>query len=100
MTVISTACHLLTQPWEAGYISVMALKEKQVYFLLFLKTAASFWKRTNLFLGVCARIITSARERGQLKCIYSANEPSLGIAKSSCAKQMASFFDYAYLNIH
>lgn len=51
MTVISTACHLLTQPWEAGYISVMALKEKQVHLFLFLKTAAFFWKRTNLFWG-------------------------------------------------
>lgn len=69
MTVISTACHLLTQPWEAGYISVMALKEKQVNLFLFLKNSSIFLEEDKPFLGVCARNITSARERGQLKCI-------------------------------
>lgn len=69
MTVISTACHLLTQPWEAGYISVMALKEKQVHLFLFLKKQQHLFGRGQTFLGGCSRIITSARESGQLKCI-------------------------------
>lgn len=34
MTVISTACHQFTQPWEACYISVMLLEEEKRAYLL------------------------------------------------------------------
>lgn len=72
MTVISTACHQLTQPREAFYISVVPLEEEKKSLFINKNEKKMFYKKASLlveekkiliFWGVCTNYNISLGER-------------------------------------